>query len=69
MSVKILLKILFIWERDTREEWQREREREKRTLCWAGKPDVGLQDPKIMTWVEGSRLTDWTTQVLLTTEF
>ena len=73
--LKIFLKI-FIWHREqahTAAEWQAKRESESRLPAEQGAQCGSLfQDPGIMTWAEGRRLTNWATQVpqkwLLTTE-
>ena len=47
-----------------REHKQVEEEREKHAPCWAWSPSgARSQDPVIMTWGEGWRLTDWAIQL------
>ena len=67
-----VFKILFIYlrerQRDSKTAWMGRGWREGRSSlpteqgaqCWAQS-----QDPRIMTWAEGRRLTDWATQVPL----
>ena len=66
--------ILFIWERESESKgWgegqEAEVEREKQTPCWAESLSWDWsQDPNIVTWARGRRLTDWATQVPCNTD-
>ena len=63
--LKFFLKILlFDTDRENTSRGSiRQGEREKQAASWAGSP-IGTwsQDPEIMIWAEGRRLTNWATQ-------
>jgi len=59
LFIYFFLKILFIYSWETERERQREKQapKEQRARC-----GTRSQDPGIVTWAEGRRLTDWATQ-------